>query len=64
MLLVILRNCWLRYDKSNYFTDLARNRSTNCKVQDKGVSVHELMAYGGLCNLVPSLVSCKVISIL
>jgi len=44
VLLVILRNCWLRYDKSNYFTDLARNRSTNCKVQDKGVSVHELMA--------------------
>jgi len=52
------------YNKSYYFTDLARNRSTNCKVQDKGVSVHVLMAYGGLCKLVPRLVTCKVISIL
>jgi hypothetical protein len=34
------------YDKSNYFIDLVRNRSKNCKVRDKGVPVYTLMAYG------------------
>jgi len=48
MFFVILHNCCWRYDRSYYFADLARNRSTNCKVQGKGVSKHFLMAYGGL----------------